>query len=182
MSNKTICVFGAASDTISPALLAGGETLGRTFAERDVTVLFGGGATGMMGAVARGVRAGGGKLIGIAPHFFDKPGILFSQCDTFVFTQTMRERKAEMEARSDGFLVLPGGIGTLEEFFEIFTLRQLEQHAKPIALWNAESFFTPLAALLDHLVATNMLTPEARALCHFFDTDETDAMLSFLTT
>ena len=128
-----ICVYGASSDTIHPDFLKAGEALGAAMARRGHSLVFGGGGHGLMGAVARGVASGGGSITGVAPRFFNVDGVLFDGCTEFVYTDTMRERKAIMEERADAFLMTPGGIGTFEEFFEILTLRQLGGTTSPSA-------------------------------------------------
>ena len=111
------CVYGASSDAIDSSYIEAGEKLGEGLALRGHGVVFGGGAAGMMGAVARGVYSGGGELIGVAPTFFNVDGVLYEHCTDFVYTETMCERKQIMEEYSDGFIVTPGGIGTYDEFF-----------------------------------------------------------------
>ena len=112
-----LCLFGASSADIDTLYVDAIRELGRSIAGRGHTLVFGGGATGLMGAAVRGVREGRGNVTGIAPKFFDKPGILYEQCSEFIFTDTMRQRKHIMEERSDAFIMVPGGIGTFEEFF-----------------------------------------------------------------
>ena len=144
-----ICIYGAASDNINPEFLLEGEKLGKYLAERSHTIVFGGGAEGMMGAVARGSNSVGGKLIGISPTFFKVDGVLYDKCTDFIYTETMRERKQILEESSDAFIVTPGGIGTLDEFFEIYSLRQLRRHKKAIVLYNIRGFFNPLIKMLE---------------------------------
>lgn len=152
-----LCVYGAASSAIHPEFLAGAEALGRALAQASIGLVFGGGDTGVMGACARGCASLGGEIIGVAPRFFDRPGVLYQSCTQLHFTETMRERKALMEELSDGFIVAPGGIGTFEEFFEIFTLRQLGRHQKPIWILNLRDYYTPLLELLRRGVAEGFL-------------------------
>ena len=143
-----LCVFGAASDAVPEVYINNTERLGELIAARGHGMVFGGGATGMMGAAARGVHRGGGAIVGIAPRFFDTPGVLTPLCTEKVLTETMDERKKLMEARADGFIIAPGGIGTLDEFFEVITLRTLGQLPKPVALYNIAGFFDPLLSFL----------------------------------
>ena len=152
-----ICVYGAASNTIAPAYIACVERIGEHLAKRGHGLIFGGGASGLMGAAARGFTKGGGDIVGIAPSFFNVDGILYSACTELIRTETMRERKALMEEKADAFLVVPGGIGTYEELFETLTLKQLGRHNKPIAIWNLDGYFTPLLDLLKHTVAEGFL-------------------------
>ena len=164
-----VCVYGAANDTIDARYLAEGEQLGRLLAAQGHGLVFGAGATGMMGAVASGVRQGGGSMLGIAPKFFDRPGVLYEQCNELIYTDTMRERKQLMEDKSDAFVMTPGGIGTFEEFFEILTLRQLGRHEKGIAVLNTKGYYEPLRQMLEQAIEQGFLRPECRELCAFFD-------------
>ncbi|MBR5517329.1 MAG: TIGR00730 family Rossman fold protein [Firmicutes bacterium] len=141
-----ICLFGASSENINKLYFEEVEKLGKMMADRGHSMVFGGGATGLMGAAVRGLTAAGGKSIGIAPRFFDQPGILFQDCTEFIYTDTMRQRKQKMEDLSDAFIIVPGGIGTFEEFFEILTLKQLGQHNKPIAIFNVNNYYDNLVS------------------------------------
>lgn len=143
-----ICVFGASSNELDPLYIKLTEELGEALAKRGHSLIFGGGANGLMGAAARGFTKGGGRIVGVAPRFFDKPGILYPACDEFVYPDTMRERKAYMEDHADAFIVTPGGVGTYEEFFEVLTLKKLARHGKPIVLYNMGGFFDKLTALI----------------------------------
>lgn len=165
-----ICIYGAASNQINPAYLAAATTLGEQLARRGHTLVFGGGAQGLMGAAARGACGAGGQILGIAPSFFDQEGVLFQQCSELIFTETMRERKQLMEDQADAFLALPGGIGTLEEFLEILTLKQLGQHNKPIALLNLLGYFDPLLAQLQQATEQGFLEQGCEILWRSFST------------
>lgn len=155
-----LCLYGGARSTVSEVYINSCYALGEELARRGHTLVFGGGDTGMMGAAARGVKARSGRLIGVAPQFFDIPGELYPHCDAFHFTHTMRQRKKLMEDLSDGFIAVPGGIGTLDEFFEIFTLRSLSQHQKPVALYNLGGYFDELLAFLKKAEAQTFIRPE----------------------
>lgn len=144
-----ICVFGASSATLDDIYYKEAEALGRELALRGHTLVFGGGKEGLMGAAARGASAVGGEIIGIAPRFFNEPGILYEQCTELVLTETMRERKQLMEERSQACIALPGGIGTFEEFFEILTLKQLGRSSRAIVLLDTDGCYAPLQALLE---------------------------------
>jgi len=167
-----ICVYGASSNTISGVYLQAGEALGAAMAGRGHGLVFGGGQKGLMGAVARGMTRGGGEIIGVAPRFFDVEGVLYEACTEFVFTDTMRERKAIMEERADAFIMTPGGIGTFEEFFEVLTLRQLSRHNKPIAVLNTNDYYGPLRQMLEQAITQGFMRPECRGLCAFFEDPE----------
>lgn len=145
-----ICVYGAASQKIEDKYKDAVEELGYLMALRGHDLVFGAGASGVMGAVARGVKRGRGKVTGVIPEFFRDEQIeaVFQQCDELIYTKSMHERKMTMESLSDAFVVAPGGIGTMEEFFETLTLKQLSRHTKPIALYNIDGFFNYLESFM----------------------------------
>ena len=143
-----ICVFGASGSELDREYFEAAEELGRLLGRGGHTLVFGAGDRGLMGACARGAAAEGAEILGIAPRFFDEPGVLYQGCTRLILTETMRERKALMEDEAEAFIVMPGGIGTLEEFFEVLTLKQLGCHFKPIALLNTRAYFDALHALL----------------------------------
>ena len=173
-----ICVYGAASDEIDRSYLKAGESLGRKMSRRSHSLIFGGGAKGMMGAVARGMSENNGYLKGIVPHFFNVDGALYEKCNEMIKTQTMRERKKLMEESSDAFIVTPGGIGTFEEFFEILTLRSLDRHKKPIAILNTNGYYNDLLNFLKNGVEQNFLREGNLEL--FYVSDDITALLDYL--
>ena len=144
-----ICVYGASSDKIDKYYISETEKLGEAIAQKGHSLVFGGGAQGIMGAAARGMKKQNGYVIGVSPKFFNVDGVLFTDCDELIYTETMRERKQILEEKSDAFVVAPGGIGTFEEFFEIFTLKQLARHNKPIIIFNANGFYDSMIKLLE---------------------------------
>lgn len=152
-----ICLFGASSENIEKVYFEEVENLGILMAQRGHSLVFGGGATGLMGAAVRGLTKLGGKSLGIAPKFFDEPGVLFKDCTDFIFTETMRQRKQLMEDNSDAFIIVPGGIGTFEEFFEILTLKQLGRHNKPIGIFNINHYYDELNAIIEKAAAEGFL-------------------------
>ena len=143
-----ICVFGASAEGIDQAYFDAAYALGVLIARSGHRLVYGGGSTGLMGACARGVLSESGRPLGVAPRFFDEPGVLMKEGCELVFTDTMAARKARMEDEADAFIALPGGIGTFEEFMEVLTLRQLGRHQKPIALLNTLGYFDALETLL----------------------------------
>lgn len=165
-----ICVFASSSDRLDGRYLEEAHALGRLLGEGGHTMIYGGGASGLMGACARGAVEAGGEVIGIAPRFFDQPGVLFEGCSRLVLTDTMAERKTAMEEEAEGFLILPGGIGTMEEFFEVLTQRQLGLHAKPMALLNTAGCYTPLCAMLRRMAETGFAGSEVPALAALCET------------
>lgn len=159
-----ICVYGASSALIDESYIQAGEELGRMMAMRGHGLVFGAGADGMMGALARGVHSHGGEIIGVVPSFFNVDGVLFDNCTELVRTETMRERKQIMEDRADAFIVSPGGIGTFEEFFEILTLRQLGRHTKPIVILNTNGYYDSMDEMLEKAVISGFMTAECKKL------------------
>lgn len=155
-----ICVFGAASDNVAPIFAQETERLGEEMAKRGFGLVYGGGATGMMGAIAKGVKNAGGYIHGVAPKYFDTPGILYKECDKFTYTDTIRERKQIMEDDSSAFIMTPGGVGTYEEFFEILTLSNLGRHKKPIAVYNIAGYFDRIVDLIDNSVKEGFINTE----------------------
>ncbi len=145
-----ICVYGAASPIIDKKYIEVGEELGRLLGSRGHTLIFGGGNSGLMGAVVRGISEKEGESIGISPEFFRPDGVLFEECSKTYFTADMRSRKAMLDSLSNGFIITPGGTGTYDEFFEIFTLKRLGQMNKPIAILNTDGYYEPLLKLLYH--------------------------------
>lgn len=176
---RSICVFASSSSHLDKPYYECASALGRDIARRGMSVVFGGGAEGLMGALARGAAECGGIITGIIPEFMNVPGVAFEGCTELITTRTMRERKALMERRSDAFIALPGGFGTLEEILEIITLRQLGRHNRPVALINAQGFFDPLAAQFDSIVAQRFA--QAEALSVFSVVDTPTAALDYIT-
>lgn len=147
-----ICVFGASSDLIDESYIHAVEQLGEQMAQRGHGLVYGGSAHGLMGAIARGAHKAGGDILGVAPQFFDVDGKNYENCTELVYTATMRERKRVMDERSDAVLMVPGGIGTFDEFFEILTLKQLARHNKPIAIYNVNGYFDDMMQMLETAV------------------------------
>ena len=147
-----ICLYGASSTEIDNTYISVTEELGALLAQHGHSLVYGAGGAGLMGAAARGVKRGGGAVVGVVPKFLKVDGVLFDGCDEMIFTETMRERKQIMEDRADAFVVTPGGIGTYEEFFEIYTLKQLGQLHKPIVVFNINGYFDEMLAMLDRSV------------------------------
>ena len=142
-----------------PDYVQAAETLGRLLAERNIELIFGGGSVGMMGAVARSTLAAGGKATGVIPRALLRKEIAQAGLTQMHVVESMHERKALMAKLSDGFVALPGGYGTLEEFFEVLTWAQLGFHHKPVALLDVSGFYTPLITLLDHMTLEGFVRP-----------------------
>lgn len=154
-----VCVFGASSTQIDAKYIAATERLGEMLAQAGHSLVYGAGGSGLMGAVARGMTRGNGYITGVVPSFLKVDGILYDGCDEMVYTDTMRQRKQVMDERSDAFIVTPGGIGTYEEFFEIYTLKQLGRHRKPIVIFNIDGYFDRLLEMLSFTVQEQFMRP-----------------------
>jgi hypothetical protein len=159
MPLRALCVFCGASSGNRPEYAAAAEALGRTLAERGIELVFGGGGIGMMGTLARAALAAGGKVTGVIPEALQKRELALPGMSELHVVGSMHERKALMAERSDGFVALPGGFGTLEEFFEVLTWAQLGFHAKPVALLDVEGFYAPLIAALAHMEREGYIRP-----------------------
>ncbi|HAM31476.1 MAG TPA: TIGR00730 family Rossman fold protein [Erysipelotrichaceae bacterium] len=164
-----ICVYGASSNHIDKCYLDAAYELGKYMAEKHITLVFGGGDTGIMGQVNRGIIENKGQSIGIAPKFFEQPGILAKNCTQFIYTNTMRERKQKMEDLADAFIMAPGGIGTYEEFFEILTLKQLRQNHKPLVIMNTNNYYDSLTALLNTTIEQKFMDGQVLDLVNIMD-------------
>ncbi len=167
-----VCLYGASSTETDAALVAATERLGELLAEAGHTLVYGGGGAGLMGAAARGMKRKGGCVVGIVPSFLRVDGVLYDGCDEMVYTDTMRERKQQMEERADAFIVTPGGIGTFEEFFEIYTLKQLGRHHKPLIIFNIDGYYDAMLAMLQHTVDAKLMRPETLSLLSIATTPE----------
>ena len=159
-----ICIFGASGTALDDIYIQQTEALGRALASRGHSLIFGGGKNGLMGAAARGFTAGGGYIVGVAPSFFKEAGVLYDRCDEFVYPDSMRDRKKYMEDNADAFVVVPGGIGTYEEFFEVLTLKQLARMSKPIAVFNVNGYFDPLIRMIEDNTKDGFIRPQTREL------------------
>ena len=175
-----ICIYGAASPTIDDEYIKKTEELGRELARRGHSLVFGGGGHGLMGAAARGVHENGGYILGVIPKFFDEEDIeaIFEHCNKLLMPETMRERTQIMEDNADAFIIVPGGIGTFEEFFEILTLKQLCRHDKPIAIYNIMGYYNELNEVLEQSMKKNFIRENCREL--YFTTDDTTAMFDYV--
>ncbi len=167
-----ICVFGSSSESINREFIDSTEHLGSSIAKRNCGVVFGAGKYGVMGAIARGVTKENGKLIGVSPKFFSETNVLYDRCTELIFTETMRERKAVMEDRSDAFIICPGGMGTFEEFFEVLTLKQLKRHTKPIIIYNVRNYYDSMIAMMKNAVDKNFMTENCNKLYSVAKTEE----------
>jgi uncharacterized protein (TIGR00730 family) len=156
---KTICVYCGSGPGTNPRFVEAAIGLGKALAENGIRLVYGGGSIGLMGAVATSVLDHGGTVTGIIPGFLTTRENALKRVQEMIVTPDMHERKRLMFERSDAFVALPGGIGTLEELVEQLTWQQLGRHAKPILLANIDGFWEPLLALLAHMRATQFIRP-----------------------
>lgn len=169
---RRVCVY-CASSTYDPELLAIAGEVGDAIARRGWSLVSGGGNVSMMGALAEAARAGGARTVGVIPEGLRVREVADVAADELVVVTTMRERKREMEERSDAFLTLPGGIGTMEEMFEVWTAASLGFHHKPVVLYDPIGFYKPLLDWVSGLEAAGLVKPEARetlVVCDDLDT------------
>ncbi|MEE0264971.1 MAG: TIGR00730 family Rossman fold protein [Acutalibacteraceae bacterium] len=175
-----ICVYGAASPTIDNIYKEMVEHLGKTMVQRGHSLVFGGGGNGLMGAVAKGVHSAGGHIIGVVPQFFldEKIEAMFEYCNEMILTETMRERKQTMEDYADAFIIVPGGIGTYEEFFEILTLKQLCRHNKPIAVYNIKDYYNEIDIAMKEAMRKNFIKDNCDELYEL--TDDLEKLFEYI--
>jgi len=161
---RRLCVFCGSSPGRDPAYAALATQLGRTLAQRRIGLVYGGGRVGLMGVVADAAIDAGGEAIGVIPRALMEREVGHGRLTELRVVDSMHARKAMMAELADGFAALPGGIGTLEEIFEVWTWAQLGIHRKPCGLLDAGGFFAPLVGFLDHVVAAGFVNPTTRAM------------------
>jgi len=156
---KTVCVYCGSGPGTNPQFVEAATAFGKILAENGVSLVYGGGSIGLMGAIAKSTLDHGGTVIGIIPDFLVSRENAMASVQEMIVTPDMHERKRLMFERSDAFVALPGGIGTLEELVEQLTWKQLGRHSKPVLLANVDGFWEPLLALLTHMRATEFIRP-----------------------
>lgn len=164
-----ICVFGAASAHIDDVYIKTVEALGEQMAKHGHSLVFGGGEYGLMGAISRGIKRGNGEVTAVIPNFFkdEKIESMSASCDQVIYTETMAERKNLMGEMSDAFVILPGGLGTLDELFEVFTLIQLGRFRKPLVVFNINGFYDDLQKFLHSLAQKKFVTRLCLKACKY---------------
>jgi uncharacterized protein (TIGR00730 family) len=162
--SKLLCVYCSSSDRLDPKYAEAAAELGRAMVTHGWGLVYGGGKTGLMGAVARAVKQNGGRVVGVIPEFMKARELAFDGADELVTVITMRERKLLMETRADAFVALPGGWGTLEEILEILTLRQLDVVRKPCVFLNQDGFYDDLLRLFSRMLRENFFKPSNMGL------------------
>ena len=148
-----ICIYGSASKNLESVYMDECKKLGEESGRRGHGLVFGGSERGLMGATAEGVSSQGGEILGIAPRFFDEEGEIYSGCTDFIYTETMSERKDLFQINADAFIILPGGIGTFDEFFETIVYKSLGQQNKPVVLFNVNGYFDKLEEFMQVAIA-----------------------------
>jgi uncharacterized protein (TIGR00730 family) len=159
----SVCVYCGASDRADPKYAETARRLGAELARRQWTLVWGGAKSGLMGAVARGAKESGGRVVGVLPEFIRQWEVAYEQADEMMVVTTMAERKLLLQVRSDAFVVLPGGVGTLDEIGDTLDLKNLSQHRKPIILLNQDGYYDALLAFLDRSIAEKFSKSEARS-------------------
>jgi uncharacterized protein (TIGR00730 family) len=157
----SVCVYCASSNAADAEFLAAASELGATLAREGVRLVYGGGGVGLMGACARAAHAAGGQVLGVIPHFLTSQERQLTTVETVV-VESMHQRKMMMFEAADGFAILPGGIGTLEEVIELLSWRRLGLHAKPIVFLDINGFWQPLFEVFDHILKQQLTPPEFR--------------------
>lgn len=175
-----ICVFGAASSEIDKKYIDDVEMMAEELAKAGHNLVFGAGGQGLMGAAARGFKKGGAKITGVIPTFFKEAEVeaIYEECDELIYTDTMRERKAIMEDNADAFVIVPGGIGTFEELFEVLTLKQLGRHNKPIAIFNCNGYYDKMEAMLNTSIEEGFVRHTCREIYSYVE--NTDELIKYI--
>ncbi|MEC9267887.1 MAG: TIGR00730 family Rossman fold protein [Alphaproteobacteria bacterium] len=169
---RSVCVYCGSSHGVRPSFSDAATRLGAQLAEAGIRLVYGGGAVGLMGVVAQSVLDSGGQVTGIIPDFLDRAEVGKTNLTELIKTETMHDRKAIMAERSDGFVVLPGGLGTLDETFEILTWKQLQLHNKPIVLVNVEGYWDHFVHLVEHQVREGFVRERYLQFFRIVDTVE----------
>jgi uncharacterized protein (TIGR00730 family) len=180
MTPPRLCVFLGSSTGRSPIYAETARAFGGLLARRGIGLVYGGGSVGLMGIIADGACAAGGEVIGVIPEALRARELDHQGLTELHVVRTMHERKALMAELSDGFVALPGGIGTFEELFEVWTWAQLGYHAKPCGLLNVNGFYDRMSEFVDHVVAEGFLKAEHRAM--LIVEDKPEAMLATMAT
>lgn len=175
MKLRNVCVYCGSSEGHNPVFAEAGDRFGRILARSGIGLVYGGGSIGIMGTVARAVLAEGGRVTGVIPEFLCKFEIPLHEVTELIVTESMHERKQLMFEKSDAFVALPGGIGTLEETVEMLTWAQLGRHRYPIVLVNIDGFWDPLIDLFDHMISEGFAKQNVRQIYHVVD--RVDAVL-----
>lgn len=177
-----VCMYGAASTEIPEKYKKAVYRLSTELAKRGHTLVFGAGDGGLMGAAARGFHDQGAHVMGVAPTFFKETVIekLYDEADVIVYTESMGLRKSVMESNADAFIVMPGGIGTYDEFFQILTLKQLKVMKQPIILFNIDHFYDPMQSLMRRAYEEKFLRSDTLTLCRIFSDNKIEELIEYI--
>ena len=167
---RSVTVYCSSSGALEPHFAHAARDLGAALAARGIALVYGGGAIGLMGECARAAKAGGGKVVGIITQKLKDHEQAWDGCDELAVVGTMQERRRMLMDRGDGYIVMPGGLGTYEEFFEVLVARQLGDHVKPIAIVNHDGYYDPLMAMIEHGIAHRFVRPAIRGVLSVVDT------------
>ena len=160
---KSICVYCGSANQASPKYFQAARRMGETLARAGLTLVYGGGRTGLMGALADSTLEAGGQVFGVITESMNTPELVHTHLTSLQVTATIHQRKARMYALADGYIALPGGYGTLDELFETLTWAQIGEHQKPIGILNVDGYYDLLLQMLDRAVLEKLLFPEHRA-------------------
>lgn len=172
MGKLTICMYGAASERIDRVYITEVEKLGEEIGKRNHKLIYGAGASGLMGACARGVQRVGGTVIGVAPRFMSTFEDINNDCTELIMTETMADRKQIMEDNADAFLVVPGGIGTFDEFFQLLTLIELGRKEAPVICYNINGFYDNLIKVIDECIEKGFIRDKVRTMFEVCDNEK----------
>lgn len=174
------CVYGGASDRIDKKHIKDIEKLGRIIADNDFSLVYGAGATGCMGAVARGVTEKNGYVMGVSPNFISEFEAIYD-CDNTVMVETMSERKMLMEKHADVYFIAPGGVGTMDEFFQVLTLKYLKRISEPIVILNLDGFYDGLVVFINDLVKKGAVIEDIYKLYDVVDRIDEETLKKYFT-
>lgn len=175
---RTITVYCGSSDHTRAEFIEAAYQTGKMIARRGHRLAYGAGKTGLMGALADGALQAGGEVVGVIPEFFNQPSLVHNRLSKLVIVETMHQRKAALAEMGDAFIVLPGGLGTFDEFFEILTWSQIGLHHKPIGLLNVHHYFHPFFALIQNAQAEGLVGQDVQRL--FVHSDQPEGLLKAL--
>ena len=177
---QAITVYCGSSTELEPEFHSAAEIVGREIGNQNITLVYGGGCIGLMGEVAKSAALHSARIVGVTTHKLVEHEQANESCDELIVVETMQERRSIMMERGEAFLVLPGGIGTYEEFFEVLVGRQIGDHAKPIGLVNVRGYFDPMKEMLEHGIEQRFMRPALRELL-FYDPNPT-AVIDYVTS
>ncbi len=175
---RSVCVYCSSSNAVNSVFKETASELGKKLAVHNYRLVYGGGNIGLMGIMAEAAKQNGGSILGVIPARMEKKGLAYREADELIVTKDMRERKEIMQTRSDAFICLPGGFGTMEEIFEIIVMKQLRLIDPPIVFLNVDKYYSCLIELFEHMFERKFVKEEYRSLYHF--TESVDDALRYI--